>query len=481
MKKIILSILIVSGVAFSCDDRLEELNRPKKDATVPSGEALFANGVRGMFDMMVSTDVNDNPFRLYSQYWAQTTYPDESQYNMVSRNIPDNFWTNAYRDVLRDLDEARKVIEDTWEVSGLSEAERDNQLSMINVCKIYTFATLVDAFGAIPFSEALNDDILIPKYDDGQAVYDNLIVMLDEAINLLNENEAGFSSDQDLIYGGDVAGWIKLANSLKIKLAATIADVNPTKAATMISEAEPGAFQSNEDNATLSYLSSSPNTNPIWLDLVQSGRADYVVANTLVDKLLALSDPRLGIYADPMEDDSFKGGEYGTANTYSANSHVGALYHEPDLEGVIMDYAEVQFLLAEAAARGFATIETEETYYENGIRGSMEYWGVDDADIDAYLAQPSVAYATADGDWKQKIGTQEWIALYNRGFEGWTAWRRLDFTGFNVPDGLEESDIPRRLIFPIEEATLNPSSWRAAIDLIGGSDDVQTKIFWDVN
>src|SRR5690606_8259569 len=106
MKKIILSILIIAGDAFSCEDRMDELNTPKKDATVPSGEALFANGVRSMFDMMVRTSVNDNPFRLYAQYWAQTTYPDESQYNMVSRNIPDNFWTNAYRNTLRDLDEA---------------------------------------------------------------------------------------------------------------------------------------------------------------------------------------------------------------------------------------------------------------------------------------------------------------------------------------------------------------------------------------
>ena len=219
----------------------------------------------------------------------------------------------------------------------------------------------------------------------------------------------------------------------------------------------------------------------MWLDLVQSGRADYVVANTIVDKLVALSDPRLGVYADPMEDDSFKGGVYGTANTYAANSHVGALFHQPDLEGVILDYAEVQFCLAEAAARGFAVNETAATYYENGIRASMEYWGVDEADADAYLSTTQFAYATATGDWKQKIGTQEWIALYNRGFEGWTAWRRLDFTGFNVPPGLAESDIPRRLIFPIEEATLNPSSWRAAIDMIGGADNVQTKVFWDKN
>lgn len=480
MKKIILSILIIAGVAFSCEDRMDELNTPKKDATVPSGEALFANGVRSMFDMMVSTSVNDNPFRLYTQYWAQTTYPDESQYNMVSRNIPDNFWTNAYRNTLRDLDEARKVIEDTWQLSG-SEGARDNQLSMINICKVYTFANLVDAFGVVPFTEALNDDILIPKYDDGQQVYNSLITMLDEAIGLLNEDEEGFSSDQDLIYGGDVGAWIKLANSLKIKLAVTIADVDAGKAATMISQAEEGAFTSNADNATLSYLSSSPNTNPVWLDLVQSGRADFVVANTIVDKLIALSDPRLEVYADPIEGGTYKGGVYGTANTYSANSHIGELFHEPDLEGVMLDYATVQFMLAEAAARGLATAEAVETYYENGIRASMEYWGVDDDAIDDYLAQPEVAYATADGDWKQKIGIQEWIAQYNRGFDGWTTWRRLDFEGFNIPPGLEASDIPQRLIFPIEEATLNPSSWRAAIDMIGGSDDVQTKVFWDVN
>ncbi|WP_276372483.1 SusD/RagB family nutrient-binding outer membrane lipoprotein [Chryseolinea sp. H1M3-3] len=531
MKKIILSILIIAGVAFSCDDRLEDLNKPRKDATVPSGEALFANGVRGMFDMMVSTNVNENVFRLYAQYWAQTTYPDESQYNMVGRSIPDNFWTNAYRDVLKDLDEARKVIEETWEQTGMSEGVRDNQLSMINICKVYTYSVLVDAFGAVPFTEALNDEILVPKYDNGQAVYDQLIVMLDEAIATLDEDEEGFSGTQDVVYGGDIEKWLKFANSLKLKLAVTIADVNPTKAASMVTEAEPNVFSSNADNASITYLATSPNTNPLWEDLVQSGRADYVIANTVVDKLVDLNDPRLIVYAAgrnfnyptnkatgakrdstitspaklmlyyPDQDsivnttapftvlakDSllalqlYKGGEYGTANTYSANSHVGDLFHEPSLEGVILDYAEVQFLLAEAAARGIATEETVETYYENGIVASMEYWGVSESLIEDYLDRPDVDYATATGTWKQKIGIQEWLALYNRGFEGWTTWRRLDFTGFNVPEDLTESDIPRRLIFPIEEATLNPSSWRAAIEMIGGSDDVQTKVFWDVN
>jgi hypothetical protein len=113
----------------------------------------------------------------------------------------------------------------------------------------------------------------------------------------------------------------------------------------------------------------------------------------------------------------------------------------------------------------------------------LEYWGVDDADIATYLANPDVAYATAEGGgtWQQKIGVQQWIAFFNRGFEGWTLWRRLDFDVLNVPPGLTYDDIPKRLIFPIEEATLNPVNLDAAIELIGGSDDVQTRVFWDVN
>jgi hypothetical protein len=157
------------------------------------------------------------------------------------------------------------------------------------------------------------------------------------------------------------------------------------------------------------------------------------------------------------------------------------VFHDPTLEGLILDYSEVEFLLAEAKERGFNVTGTAEDHYNAGITASMEYWGIDDADITAYLAQPEVAYGTAAGSWKQKIGVQSWIALYNRGFEGWSVWRRLDFTGFNVPPLLEYSDIPNRFIFPIEEATLNGTNLDAAIQMIGGSDDVQTRVFWDVN
>lgn len=481
MRKIIL-IILFTGVFMSCNDRLEEMNKPTKTAVEVPAEPLFTNGLNELFFLMNNSDVNENVFRLYAQYWAQTTYPEESQYNMVTRRNPDNFWRRGYRDALMDLDQARIVTNETWQDLPLTEAERDNRLAIIEVTKIYTFAILVDAFGAVPFSEALNPEILSPKYDDGAVIYDQLIADLDNAIGMFDPAEASFTDTQDPVYEGDTEKWLKFANSLKLKLAITTADANSSRSATMVSEAVAGGvFDSNDDNASMTYLGAFPNTNPIHEDLVQSGRADYVVANTLVDKLNDLSDPRIGVFADPLEDGvTYQGGIYGDNNTYAQLSHVGALFHDPTLEGLILDYSEVEFLLAEAAERGYTVPATAAVHYTNGITASLEYWGVSDADITAYLANPDVAYATAAGTWKQKIGIQQWIAFYNRGFEGWSTWRRLDFVGFNTPPLLEYSDIPNRFIFPIEEATLNGTNLTAAKSMIG-SDDVQTKVFWDVN
>lgn len=481
MRKIILTILL-TGVFMACNDRLEELNKPTKEPVEAPAETLFASGVNYLFYMMNNSNTNINVFRLYAQYWAQTTYPDESQYNMVTRRNPDNFWRGGYRDALRDLDEAARITNETWEQLAISEEEKNNRLAIIEFCKVYVYSALVDAFGAIPYEEALNPDILQPRYQSGQEVYDAIIADLDAAIAMVDPAADSWPSSQDLVYEGDTEAWVKFANSLKLKLAITISDVNSGKASTMVAEAvSGGVFESNEDRASITYLDAFPNTHPVHEDLVQSGRDDYVVANTIVDIMVDLDDPRLPIYAQPLGDGTFKGGVYGTNNTFSQASHIGEPFYQPNIEGLILDYPEVQFLLAEAAERGFSAPLAAAEHYENGIRASMEYWGVEEAAIDAYVASADVAYATAAGDWKQKIGIQHWLALYNRGFEGWTVWRRLDFTGFNAPPLLTYDDIPERFIFPIEEATLNRANLTEAIQMIGGNDSAQAHVFWDVN
>jgi hypothetical protein len=147
-------------------------------------------------------------------------------------------------------------------------------------------------------------------------------------------------------------------------------------------------------------------------------------------------------------------------------------------------YTELLFYLAEAAERGFSVPLTAAEYYNMGITNSIIEWGGTQADALLYLAQPSVAYATApdtsaDG-WREKLGTQSWIANYTKGLEAWTTWRRLDYPVFNVPENWTSvMDIPTRFTFPIEEQTLNPANYTEAADAVGG-DEMTTKIFWDM-
>jgi hypothetical protein len=131
--------------------------------------------------------------------------------------------------------------------------------------------------------------------------------------------------------------------------------------------------------------------------------------------------------------------------------------------------------LAEAVERGFISGNAEE-FYNAAISASMDYWGV--TGTADYLAQAGVSYATAGDTWQQKIGNQKWLAMYNRGFDAWTDWRRLDFPALVKPDAQGVPEIPKRLIYPIIENTLNAANTTAAGAAIGG-DDSATRLFWD--
>jgi hypothetical protein len=192
-----------------------------------------------------------------------------------------------------------------------------------------------------------------------------------------------------------------------------------------------------------------------------------------------LNDPRRPFFFTTIGD-KYVGGQYGFLNTYSAFSHVSDKIIDPAFEGLLLDYSEVEFLLAEAVERGFIAGSAAD-HYNKAVTASITYWGGTAAEAAAYLAQPKVAYATAAPTWKEKIGFQKWIALYNRGWESWVEWRRLDYpklsppSGGNVPAGLA---IPVRMIYPIVEQTLNGANREAAASAIGG-DLASTKLWWD--
>ncbi len=474
MKKIFLIFVPLLLLASACTEDISSLNvETKRPAAVPA-PTMFSNAVRTLAGSLASASVNTNVFRFTVSHWAMAVYQDEAQYDFNTRAIPNGWWTTMYRDVIMDLRESAKLI--TADAS-LAPLEKANKLAILDIMEVYTYSILVNTFGDIPYKESINASILFPKYDDAKTVSIDLIARLNSDISKINPAGASFASGEDLVYKGSATKWLKFAQTLRFKLGMVLADVDANAAKIAIEASDAGSISSAADNGLFTYLAASPNNNPLYTDIVLGGRSDYIAAKDLMDKLIGLNDPRKIAFFSTNNAKSYAGGIVGKANTFVDFSRAGAKVIEPAAPCVLIDYVDAEFLRAEAKERGFSVAGTAESHYNNAIMASIVYWGGSVADAAAYLAQPEVAYSTATGDWKQKIGTQKWIALYNRPYEGWLEIRRLDQPKIATPINAK-SGFPTRLSYPSTEQTLNGASYTAAASAIGG-DIVTTKLFWD--
>jgi|LGOV01.1.fsa_nt_gb hypothetical protein len=471
MKKLILIAVLIS-FTFSCED-FDGWNIDKKHPGEVSGSYLVTNAQKVLARSMVDSDVNSTIFKMFAQHWTETTYTDEANYDLVNRNVGGNFWSILYRSVLANLEDAKRIIADDASLDATTKA---NQLAVIELMQAYTWHVLVDTFGDIPYTEALvGIDNLVPAYDDDAAIYSSLFSKIDIALQQLSGGGNSFGG-ADLFYHGNVGQWKKFGNSLKLRMAVRLSDIDNGTASAKASEAvNAGVFTSSTDNIAFPFEGSPPNTNPLWEALVESGRKDYVLANTMVDVMNDLNDPRRYVYMDEnLGDDTFVGGPYGANNSYNLHTHIGAIFHTEAFEGLLMSYSEVEFLLAEASARGLIG-EDAEAHYNAAVTANFAYWGVDGAAD--YLDQDAVAYDSEN--WKKSIGTQKWLSLYARGFEAWASWKLLDYPNTMNRPYFSELPVPRRYIYPNGENDVNGANYEAASSAMGG-DNLDSRVFWDV-
>lgn len=372
MKKYIVTIIALATL-WSCqtDEQYEDLNRDPKNPTEVSADFLFTSATISLGDQMASPNVNVNIFRFVAQYLTATTYLDEPNYDLNNRGITDEQWSILYRNVIFNLNDAKTFVE---EDEALSAEEKAARIAQIEVIEVYAWQILVDTFGDIPYSEALGEEEnTSPEYDDAATIYEDLISRLGAASQDLGEGQGFISADK--VYEGDMSKWEKFANSLQLRLGMRLSDVNPSLSQETAEEAYTrGVFESNDDNAIIVYQQAPPNTNPLWEDLVQSGRSDYVTANTIVDVMNNLQDPRRMTYFDNNLDE-YVGGTYGGSNSFQNYTHIGPDFRDPTHPGILMDYAEVKFHLTEAAEKDYAVGPSAEEHYEDAITASIEYWG----------------------------------------------------------------------------------------------------------
>ncbi|HVU97643.1 MAG TPA: SusD/RagB family nutrient-binding outer membrane lipoprotein [Puia sp.] len=478
MKKSILYILPAVLLLGACTKDISSYNNQTKKAAVVPAAPLFTDGTLSLTNQLAANGGGNITLHIVG-YMAQAIIEDNAQYNFQTAGMPNTQWNTLYEGCLNNLKRADSILSTTIPDATNSAATLANRRACVDITAVYAWYILVTSYGNIPYSQALNPDNLFPKYDDQQAIYMDLLKRLDNDLSKLSTGGSGFALSEDLWFGGNIPNWITFANSLKVVMGMTLADVDPTTAKSVVEAASPNAITSVAQNCIMKY-GSQPSNNPMYANFVVAKRNDYVAPKTLMDQLLSNADPRLtSYYGKASSTGKYVGAVMGVQTTYSTVSGPSTKDSASNLPYVVLDYSEMEFLRAEAVARGYNVGGTVESHYDEGIRQSIKYWGGADSSVTRYLADPSVAYATAAGTDLQKIALQKWISLYNHPDHEWIDIRRLDWPALPAPVGAV-SGFPNRLYYPQNEQTVNGTNYTQAASAIGG-DKVETKLFWDKN
>jgi hypothetical protein len=522
MKKLFISILSMAALlttTVSCSDHLEDINTNPNDPIITDATAY---GIFNSATVSLMTNSRDgfSSGRMalpWMQYSAQRNYTEEDRFQFregTNQSLYLNYYLAAidFKTVI-DLN-----TDPETKIKNVFFGNNTNQIAAARVMLAYTFLQLVDAYGDVPYYSYGNSDpdfqalqpneFLKPKFAPQVKIYADLLKELKEAAESVVTTEPVVFTRGDQLFGTPDK-LVKFANSLRLRIANRVKGVVPG-AETHIQDAiNSGVMTSNEDNVGLTYQKDDVNPSPFYRDFYINNRTDFAIANTFVDLLKGNLgtfglDPRLQKYAAPKTatkavvrantytetDDltQYIGMPYGITSAQAAGQRPRTSFWsssvlKQDYTEILMEYAEVEFLLAENDG-------WNNTNYQNGVRASMERWGVAPAKIDAYIATLAPAN-------EANVLNQKYIALFMQPYEAFAEYRRTGYPdtllqpggtyAFNVPqDGVATytfvalnnlTSMPARFTYPVNLQQLNGENRAAAAANIGG-DELFTKLIW---
>ncbi|MBC9934827.1 SusD/RagB family nutrient-binding outer membrane lipoprotein [Chitinophaga qingshengii] len=471
MKKIFLLLAIV--LLASCRKELERINKNPNEPTTVQPDYLLSNGIKANVDTYWGPDAAMDGSLLYVQYWSKIQYTDADRY-IAGAAGTQTVWSNFYA----------QGIEDFTTLAQLGDSlHNPNYKAVAIIMRSWIFQQLTDLYGDIPYKQAGQiASYLTPVYDSQKDVYTGLLTELKGAVATLTPGSNNI--DGDILLGGDITRWRQFANGLRLRIALRIADRDNATAKAVFDEvtaAGTAALLPKDAVVKLNYLA-SPNQNPVGRN--RETRNDYRISKSIVDKLKALNDPRLSIYATvPKDTNVIIGVTNGLPSDsaarlgFSKTSDAGAVFTATTAPAVLFSYTEQQFILAEAAQRGL-TAGTAATLYNQAVTASFVQYGLAENVALAYLAQPGVLYDAVN--FKKSIGEQKWLALFGQGIEAFTEWRRLDYPQLTPAyAGALGGKMPLRFKYPSSEQSLNGANYKAAVAR-QGADLLTTKLWFDV-
>lgn len=511
--RIILTIGLISLLSFACTSEFEEINTNPNKTTVGQIQA------NGMFEPLLYNGANN--WLYYTWFWNDELIQYTAFTGGTTRQehryfISDGNWQSVWNFYARYANNALHMYD-------LSIDQNDRSLEAISLTlKVLFMSNLTDMFGDIPYSEAFTgrklEGTLKPKFDSQKEVYEQMFAELDSANAIYASDPVFLKPALDGMYGGSMEKWRKFNNSLYLRLLCRVSGRTEMDAGTKIAEmlANPDSypiFESNADNATVNFSGQDPYRNRFALtnegDFTSSGRklTEQLISMTVVEDLSenqVYQDPRLPIYgkknpsADTNPDSIWIGTVAGCTEEEQSDANRGtswlnqAVFCRPDAPAFFMDYAEVQFILAEAALKNLISggESAAKTYYTNAVTASLQKW----AEFGQYSEEPTSITATDITDFlaselaswddaldkEELLGNQKFLALFWTGMEAYHEYRRTGYPVLTIGGGTVYNDyiLPTRFAYPNTTMATNSDNANEALTRMGGDNNMKTPVWW---
>ncbi|MBC7902443.1 MAG: SusD/RagB family nutrient-binding outer membrane lipoprotein [Gemmatimonadaceae bacterium] len=513
-KKIICTSALVSAIALGCTKNFEEINTDTNSVTANNYVPGY-NLTKAQLEYTGNNDFSYETWRvniiylsMMMQQLANTSWYSGDKY-IQNDAFASSYFDVAYRDQVKYVVDLLEITRDNALYANLYQIGR--------IQKVMIFHRLTDIYGDVPYSQAglgYHKRIFTPQYDAQKDIYTDLLKELEQAAAALDpaKDKPGAA---DLIYRNGpnaIQQWKKLAYSMMLRIGMRMSKVDAAAAKTWVEKAAAGGvITSVSDNAFILHDATGGRTTVNRNSNILSGEWDAVTKNetflsrTFVDFFKTRNDPRLPFISRIRSSgNTTPASQIGLPNGYDQNGAATDISTAPGYPGALANYSTIrsdvflklagptflvtaaqnEFLLAEAAKRGWTVGGNATTHYNAGVTAAMQQYAqydagaiIDGASITAYLtANP---YVDANGF--EQINTQYWAASFLDWYETWANWRRSGFPALvpvNYTGNATGGKIPRRMLYPAAESSANATNYAAAISR-QGANTFLTPVWWD--
>jgi hypothetical protein len=505
MKKIFRNIscviLLFSLMLSSCTKDFQEINTDPNNTPNALPQQLLAPALVSTVHLNMIRNRNFNNELM--QITVDMSDADGKVFRYDYRNNWSDYLYNGWYSELTNFKDLHKVASEPLNYNR-------SYMAISLICQAWIYSLLTDTYGDVPFTESnmAREGILEPKFDRQRDIYIGILQFLEEANTLLKENDAIVASS-DPVYNGNINGWRKFGNSLALRLLLRIsgkAEVS-TVAADKIrmivdNPADYPIMTNNSESAILEWTGVAPYTSPFITVREQDFRG-VSIASFFIDNLVNWNDPRIDLsygsgsptltnrWGIAPAQGAFAGvpSGYSPGNNPPKKSYFYSMTHnggtgptlqtEP-LAGMIMNYAELQFILAELALKGIITGDAE-SFYNNGVLSSISLWLPNwSVPVTTYLQNADMQWSTAVSfdDKMERIHLQKYYALFLNDLQQWFEYRRTGHPVLPQGDGLRNNGVmPARMSYPVYVQSTNPTNYQIALEN-QGPDDISTQVWW---